>query len=120
MTSEDAIRRTLVRYGRLFNSKQWDELATVFTEDASIVSRRGRFTGRAEVIRDLKNAMTAEYHGILFASNVLITVDGDLATAVSDFLEIEDRSILAVGTYIDTLVKVGDQWLLARKEIRLK
>ena len=120
MSSEDAIRRTLVRYSRLFDMKQWDELASVFTEDAAIVSRRGTFTGRAEVIRDLKNAMTAEYHGILFVSNLLITVDEDSATAVSDFLEIEDRSILAVGTYLDTLVKVGDQWLLSRKEIRLK
>jgi ketosteroid isomerase-like protein len=120
MSSEDAIRRTLVRYCRLFDLKQWDELASVFTEDASIVSRRGKFTGRAEVIRDLKNAMTAEYHGILFASNVLIAIDGNLATAVSDFLEIEDRSILAVGTYIDTLTKIGDEWLLACKEIRLK
>jgi hypothetical protein len=120
VSSEDAIRRTLVRYSRLFDMKQWDELASVFTEDAAIVSRRGTFTGRAEVIRDLKNAMTAEYHGILFVSNLLITVDEDSATAVSDFLEIEDRSILAVGTYLDTLVKVGDQWLLSRKEIRLK
>ena len=120
VSSEDAIRRTLVRYSRLFDMKQWDELASVFTEDAAIVSRRGTFTGRAEVIRDLKNAMTAEYHGILFVSNLLITVDEDSATAVSDFLEIEDRSILAVGTYLDTLMKVGDDWLLARKEISLK
>jgi SnoaL-like domain len=119
MSSEDAISRTLVRYCRLFDLKQWNELATIFTEEVSIVSRRGTSTGRAEVIRDLQNAMTAEYHGALFASNVLTTVDGDSATAVSDFLEIEDRSILAVGTYLDTLVKVGGPWLLSRKEITL-
>jgi len=119
MSDEDGIRRTLVRYTRLFDAKRWDELATIFTEAASIVSRRGTFTGRSNVIADLKNAMTPGYEGLLFASNVLITIDGDGATAVSDFLEIEKGIILAVGTYLDTLVKSGGQWLLSRKEIRL-
>jgi ketosteroid isomerase-like protein len=120
MSDEDGIRRTLARYCRLFDAKRWDELATIFTEDAAIVSRRGTFTGRANVIRDLGNAMTPEYDGLLFASNVQITVDGDRATAVSDFLEIENKAIVAVGTYTDTLVRSGDQWLMSRKEIRLK
>jgi hypothetical protein len=120
MTDEDGIRRTLARYCQLFDSKQWDELATIFSEDASVTSRRGTFKGRAAVIRDLKSAMTDDYHGTLFASNVLITVDGNSATAASDFLEVQDRSILAIGTYLDALVKSGDSWLLIRKEIRLK
>ena len=68
MSDEDGIRRTLVRYTRLFDAKRWDELATIFTEDASIVSRRGTFTGRSNVIADLKSAMTPEYEGLLFAS----------------------------------------------------
>jgi len=120
MSDEDNIRRTLARYTRLFDSKQWDELATIFTKDASIVSRRGTFTGRAEVIRDLQHAMTPEYHGMLFASNVLISVDGDTATAISDFLEIEHGEIVATGTYSDALKRSDDQWLMSRKEIRLK
>jgi ketosteroid isomerase-like protein len=120
MSNEDAIRRTVARYTRLFDAKAWDELATIFTEDAVIVSRRGTFAGRAAVIGDLKNAMTSAYHGMLFASNVVIDVTGDSATAVSDFLEIEDRAILAAGTYVDALVMSGHDWLLSRKEIRLK
>jgi hypothetical protein len=50
----------------------------------------------------------------------VITVDGGTASTVSDFLEVEDNKILAVGTYTDTLTKSGDSWLLASKEIRLK
>ena len=49
-----------------------------------------------------------------------ITVDAGTARAVSDFLEVEDNKILAVGTYTDTLAKTADSWLLASKEIRLK
>jgi len=113
MSDEDAIRRTIASYGRLFDSKQWDELGKIFTEDASVSSRRGTFTGRADVIRDLANAMTADYHGTLFISNTVITTDGDTATADSDFLEVEDNQILAVGTYVDTLVRSGDSWQLA-------
>ena len=51
---------------------------------------------------------------------MLITIDGDGATAVSDFLEIEDGRILAVGSYTDTLVRSGGRWLMSRKEIRLR
>jgi hypothetical protein len=64
--------------------------------------------------------MTEDYHGTLFTSNVVITVDGGTASTVSDFLEVEDNKILAVGTYTDTLTKSDDSWLLASKEIRLK
>lgn len=120
MCDEDGIRRTIASYGRLFDAKQWDDLGRIFTEDASVTSRRGTFTGRANVIRDLKNAMTGDYHGTLFISNTVITVDGEQAIAVSDFLEVEDNQILAVGTYTDKLTKSGDSWLLAGKEIQLK
>jgi 3-phenylpropionate/cinnamic acid dioxygenase small subunit len=120
MSAEDGIRRTLARYCHLFDNKRWDDLATVFAAEASVTSRRGTFKGRAAVIQDLKSAMSDDYHGTLFASNVVITINGLVATAVSDFLEVEGGRILAVGTYVDDLVKSGDSWLLVRKEIRLK
>jgi len=120
MSDEEGIRRTLARYCQLFDSKQWDELAKIFAEGASVTSRRGTFKGREDVIRDLRSAIKDDYHGTLFTSNVLITVRGDTATAVSDFLGVEDARILIVGTYVDTLAKSGDSWLLVSKEIRLK
>jgi ketosteroid isomerase-like protein len=120
MSDEDGIRRTIARYCQLFDSKQWDALAQIFAEDASVTSRRGTFQGRSNVIRDLQSAMTGDYHGTLFTSNVLITVEGSAASAVSDFLEVEDTRIVATGTYLDTFTKSGDSWLLASKEIRLK
>ena len=120
MSDEDGIRRAVASYSRLFDSKQWDELGKIFTEDASVSSRRGTFTGRAEVIRDLSSAMTADYHWTLFISNTVITTDGDAATADSDFMEVEDNKILAVGTYTDNLVRSGGSWQLAGKTIRLK
>ena len=120
MSDEDSIRRTIANYCRLFDSRQWDDLGKIFTEDATVTSRRGTFTGRAEVIRDLKSAMTEDYHGTLFTSNTVITLDGGTAWADSDFLEVEDNQILAVGTYADILTKTGNSWLFASKEIRLK
>ena len=106
-------------YCHLFDSKQWNELAKIFADDASVTSRRGAFQGRAEVIRNLQSAMTDDYHGTLFTSNIWITVEGNIATAVSDFLEVEDTRIAATGTYRDTFVKSGDAWLFESKEIRL-
>jgi hypothetical protein len=120
MSDEDGTRRTIALYCQLFDSKQWDELAKIFTADASVTSCRGTFQGWANVIRDLQSAMTSDYHGTLFTSNSVITVEGNSASAVSDFLEIEDTAVVATGTHHDTFAKSGDTWLLATKEIRLK
>ena len=120
MSDEDGIRRTIAKYCQLFDAKKWDELAEIFAEDSSVTSRRGTFQGRANVIRDLQSAMTGDYHGTLFTANSWITVEGDAASAVSDFLEVEDTQIVATGTYQETFTRSGDSWLLASKEIRLK
>ena len=64
--------------------------------------------------------MTGAYHGTLFTANTWIMVEGDTASAVSDFLEVEDIRIVATGTYHDTFIRSGDSWLLASKEIRQK
>ena len=85
-----------------------------------MTSRRGTFQGKANVIRDLQSAMTDDYHGTLLTSNTAIIVDGDTASAVSDFMEVEDTKIVATGAYHDTFIRSGDAWLLAGKEIRLK
>jgi ketosteroid isomerase-like protein len=120
MSDEDGIRRTIAKYCQLFDARKWDELAEIFAEDSSVTSRRGTFQGRANVIRDLQSAMTGDYHGTLFTANSWITVEGDAASAVSDFLEVEDTQIVATGTYQETFTRSGDSWLLASKEIRLK
>lgn len=120
MSAEDGIRRVIAKYCQLFDSKQWQALGEIFAENATVTSRRGAYSGREAVIRDLQNAMTADYHGTLFTSNSLITVDGETATAISDFLEVEDTKILAVGTYTDTFVLSGQDWLFMSKEIQLK
>jgi hypothetical protein len=69
MSDEDGIRRTIAKYCQLFDSKKWDELAEIFAEDSSVTSRRGTLQGRVNVIRDLRSAMTGDYHGTLFTAN---------------------------------------------------
>jgi ketosteroid isomerase-like protein len=120
MSIEDGIRRTVARYCQLFNAKDWESLGIVFSDDAVIISRRGTFWGRDAVVQDLQGAMAPNYNGTLFAGNTVITVEGDSATAVSEFFEIEGSQVPATGSYVDKLVKAGDEWLLVSKEIRLK
>jgi hypothetical protein len=120
MSVEDDIRRTIARYCQLFNGKRWDELGAVFTDDAVIATRRGTFRGRDAVVADLKGALPPEYNGTLFVANTVIALEGDTATAISEFLGVDGQQITAVGTYVDRLVRSDDDWLLASKEIRLK
>jgi ketosteroid isomerase-like protein len=120
MSAEDGIRQTVANYCQLFDDRQWEALGQIFSPDATITSRRGTFTGREEVVKDLQNAMSPEYRGTLFTANTLITVDGETATARSDFLEVEGTQIVAVGTYSDAFALCDGEWLLTRKEIRLK
>ena len=119
MTDEEGIRKTLARYCRLFDANDWNELGSIFTAEASLTSRRGTVVGRTAVIEDLKGAL-AGYSGTLFTSNEVITETGKTAHMVSDFLSVDDNKILAFGTYEDTLVKSGNDWLFASKHIQLK
>jgi len=119
MTDEEDIRKALARYCRLFDTKEWGDLDSIFIDDATLTSRRGTVAGRSAVVEDLKGALQG-FNGTLFTSNEIITVTGETAQMTSDFLGVDNNAILAFGTYDDTLVKSGGNWLFASKRIQLK
>jgi len=119
VTDEEGVRKTLARYCVLFDEQKWDELGSIFTENATLISRRGEVSGRNAVVEDLKGALD-DFRGVLFTSNEIITVEGDKARMRSDFLGVDQNEVLAFGSYDDTLVNVGGDWLFESKRIQLK
>lgn len=118
-TEEEGIRKALAKYCVIFGEQNWEELGSMSMEDATLSSRRGEVCGRGAIVEDLKGALD-DFHGVLLTSNEIITVDGDSAQMISDFLGVDKNKVLAIGRYNDTLVKVKGEWLFARKRIELR
>ena len=61
--------------------------------------------------------------GMHVTTNSLIDVDGDQATATTDYLFVrpveQGISVIAAGRYYDRLVHHGDQWQFAERSITL-
>jgi len=72
-------------YAYLLLTQEWDKIADLFTDDAVVIlHRRGRFVGKAEIVRAFKE-VTANNQGRgrdgHLALQPSIQVDGDKATA---------------------------------------
>lgn len=125
MTLEDlveleAIKRLKYRYVRLIDLKGWDELATLFTPDATATYSDGKysFEGRDAIMRFLVEAMAS--NNMLTSHKVHqpeIAVDGDTATAtwaLEDVVIHLDYNLTIRGAafYTDSYVKVDGEWLI--------
>lgn len=128
MTPEDlveieAIKRLKYRYMRCLDQKLWDELATCFTEDATVAYSGGhyRVEGRDAIIEWLQKTMGSE--GFLSSHRVHhpeIDLTGpDTATgtwALEDTVIIAEFGFALRGAafYTDEYVKAGAEWRLQK------
>jgi uncharacterized protein (TIGR02246 family) len=116
----EAIKRLKYRYVRLIDLKEWDELATLFTPDATATYSDGKysFEGRDAIMTFLVEAMAS--NNMLTSHKVHqpeIEVSGDTATAtwaLEDVVIHLDYNMRISGAafYTDTYVKVGGEWLI--------
>ncbi|MFJ9703798.1 nuclear transport factor 2 family protein [Streptomyces sp. NPDC101234] len=121
-----AISDVLTRYSTAIDLRDWTLYRTCFTDDVTADFPTGTWTNR----EDLASFM-AEWHADLgltvhHVDNVVVTVDGDTATARSygnavlqadrahpeKFLELH-------GTYDDTLVRTPDGWRISHRTAKV-
>jgi ketosteroid isomerase-like protein len=111
---EDLIRRTLSEYSRRCDDGRFEELADLFTEDARLMVLDRVIEGRDAVRGYLETVQADGSRGLHVTTNSLIDVDGDGATASTDYLFVrpgpEGMAILAAGRYLDELVRDGARW----------
>ena len=87
----EEIRRVKYRYLRCVDLKLWDEIADVFTPDATVdygtraLGEPVRLTGRDEIVGFLRDRLGPDIITVHFASQPEIDIDGDVASGIWSF-----------------------------------
>jgi hypothetical protein len=113
----------LTLYAHAIDTRAWDLLDRVFTQDATVdYSTVGGTSGGYPEVKAWLEQMLASFEGYQhFITNRAVTVDGDTATARSYLLNptsIGGGALMFVGGfYNDRLVRTPDGWRIAHREL---
>jgi 3-phenylpropionate/cinnamic acid dioxygenase small subunit len=120
IADELGIRRTLAAYCQHLDDGDFAALAHQFAPDGSIsFGDSGAANGRVDIEAWFSGGYTPERRGKHLSVNTIVDLDGDRATARSDFaffgfVEGELRPLF-VGRYYDDFVRAEGRWLIARR-----
>ena len=117
LEDKDAIRKLLARYCFLLDGYQLHEFAALFTADGEWISRNGTGKGPDAIERLLRGLVPEPAPGRRrkhFTTNIIIELNGDSATVISNFLVVRDSeagpAISVAGTYDDIVVRTPAGW----------
>jgi 3-phenylpropionate/cinnamic acid dioxygenase small subunit len=121
LVAESAIQHTLAAYCQSCDDGRFADFGRCFADDATVTMSGQEIRGRAEIERWITAAMPPKLRGKHVTINTLMNIDGDRATAVSDYLFLapgeNGPTISVAGRYHDELAPNGEQWLFARRAI---
>lgn len=120
---EQQIRRTLGQYSQRLDDGRFEEWSELFTDNARVVFM-GQVTEGRDAIRNYMETVQGDgKRGMHVTTNSLIDVDGDGATATTDYLFVrptaEGIGVVAAGRYLDQLARHDGQWRFQVREITL-
>lgn len=122
----EEIRQVKYKYLRCVDQKLWDEIADVFTPDATVdygtqvYGKPLKIAGRDEIVAFLRAKMGPDIISVHSAGQPEITVDGDSATGTWRFedtvISTEHRIVIAgAAYYVDTYERGADgAWRISR------
>jgi uncharacterized protein (TIGR02246 family) len=125
MTDHDEVRRTIAEHPQTLDDADVERYVALFTDDARLTAGSTEYVGRP-AIRAFITGYFANQQGRqtrhLFGNSV-IDLAGEQATSVSDVMvwaSVGDEpwALATLTRHHDTLVRAGDRWLFAAKEIR--
>ena len=128
LVDKDVIVDLVHRYSFYFDHRRFEEVTMIFTEDCVIDYGRGiapLIQGRAELAALLSNADATGFLGTSHHNaNVWITFDGpdraDVATSLYAWHHAPQGPNPRVwGYYYDKVVRAGDGWLIAYRQLRI-
>ena len=122
---KDAIRELMARYAQALDAGRFAEVASLFAEEGVWTTTYGTARGRSEIAAMFERVVPKKGEGPQrkhYITNIIVTLAGDTAQAVSDYLVVREseRGLLPVmgGTYRDAFVKRAGVWQFARKELQ--
>ena len=122
MSEKDEIRELLARYCFALDAGRFEEMAALFTSDGVWETAFGTATGRPGIVAQARSIATgAQPQRVHLTTNIVIDLDGDSATARSNWVVIQNSpngpAIGSGGAYADRLAKVGGQWFFQHRTI---
>lgn len=124
-TDEAAIRRTLAQYCQTCDDGRFEEFGDLFVEDGVLdVGGREPIVGRQSIRAFMARAQPPERRGKHLCGMPVIDIDGDEATASTDFVFVArtgdgGRAVTAMGRYHDRLLRDHGAWRFAQRTIAL-
>ena len=121
----EEIRRVKYRYLRCVDLKLWDEIADVFTADATVdygtraLGKPIKLSGRDEIVAFLRDSLGPGIVTVHFASQPEIDISGDVATGIWSFKDTviaTEFRVLVKGAafYEDRYARGGDgRWRIS-------
>jgi uncharacterized protein (TIGR02246 family) len=111
------------RYATAVDTCDFELLASVFTEDAVLTTRRGTRQGRAAIVEYYRAALADPVARRHFLVNQTVTVDGPGSAHMESYFAYTyagaDTSILGWGTYVDHVRVVDGVGCLDSKRISI-
>ncbi len=124
LEAKDAIRELMATYAMALDACRFADVAACFAPDGEWTTDYGAARGPAEIEKFISGIVPLKGEGPQrkhYITNIIVTVDGDTASAVSDYLIIRESEIglmpVMGGTYKDQFVKTPAGWRFARKEL---
>lgn len=119
-----AIHEIVSKYCFYVDNRRWTELRTLFTDDAEWIAPYAHAKNGDEVVAVMDSLIPPVGQGPErkhFVSNLVIDLNGDTATAESNFFvsraEGDGIIISVVGTYADELRKENGQWKFRKRDV---
>ena len=124
LEAKDAIRELMATYAQALDACRFADVAACFAPDGEWTTDYGAARGPAEIEAFIRGIVPMKGEGPQrkhYITNIIVAVDGDTASAVSDYLVVREAGpgLIPVmgGTYRDKFVKTPAGWRFSRKEL---
>ena len=124
LEAKDAIRELMATYAQAMDACRFADVGACFAPDAEWITDYGAARGPDEIAKFIGGIVPVKGEGPQrkhYITNIIIKVDGDSASAVSDYLIIREseNGLIPVmgGTYKDQFRRTPAGWRFSRKEL---
>ena len=124
LEAKDTIRELMAAYAQALDACRFADVGACFAPDGEWTTNYGAARGPDAIAKFISGIVPVKGKGPQrkhYITNIIITVDGDTASAMSDYLVVREseNGLMPVmgGTYHDSFVKTAAGWRFSRKEL---